>query len=381
LRRPYIDWLRGVAVLTMIEWHVLDAWSVRAGRARPTWTVIETIGGFAAPLFLFLAGVAIPFAIAAKQRRGESVGAAAWSVQKRGWEVFGIAHLFRFQSFLLNPTASWSSIFRPDILNILGLGLAGTSWLSGRLMRQAGRRGPRRSTGSSRSFVWLLVPAVVIFALTPMSRVWSWPADLPGRLEAYIRPGNGLGVFQIFPWAGYVPFGAFLGSVLLGARNDAEEHRVLLRIMAGGAIAAAFGAVGYFLDPNGPLVFWAGPYTSLLMRTGVMAAALAASKWVVAAQPASLLAPIILFGQTSLFIYIVHVELAYGVWSLPLHGNLPLAWSLAALAGVYVAMYFAATWWAQRPVRPWIPEQLRAAAEVRSSKYEVRKQAGSVVRL
>ena len=332
----------------MIEWHVLDAWSLRDGRVGTTWTVIQAIGGFAAPLFLFLAGVAIPFAISARQRRGDSVAAAAWSVQKRGWEVFGIAHLFRFQSFLLNPTATWSSIFRPDILNILGLGLAGTSWLSGRLLR-AGRR-----------YVWLLVPALLIFALTPMSRVWLWPAALPGRLEAYIRPGNGLGVFQIFPWAGYVPFGAFLGFVLLGARSDAEERRVLIRFMAGGALAAATGAIGYFIDPNSRIDFWAGPYTSLLMRTGFMTAALAASKWVVAAQPASLAAPIILFGQTSLFVYLVHVEFAYGVWSIPLHAALPLPWSLTALAGVYVAMYFAAKWWVARPARAWIPQHIRA---------------------
>jgi len=57
----------------------------------------------------------------------------------------------------------------------------------------------------------------------------------------------------------------------------------------------------------------------------------------------------------------VHVELAYGVWSLPIHGRLPLAWSLAALAGVYVAMYFAAKWWAGRPARPWIPSNLQPA--------------------
>jgi uncharacterized membrane protein len=336
-----------VAVLTMIWWHVLDAWTLQAGRGGLSWTLIQTIGGFAAPLFLFLAGVAIPFAISGKQRRGDSVAAAAWSVQKRGWEVFAIAHIFRFQSFLLNPTASLSSILRPDILNILGLGLAGTSWLSGRAMR------------SSRRALWLLVPAIAIFALTPMSRVWVWPAELPGRLEAYIRPGNGLGVFQIFPWAGYVPFGAFLGFLLLDARSDAAERRVLTWFLGAGALAAAIGAIGYYLDPNSRAMLWIEPYSSLLMRTGFLTAALAASKWVVAAQPTSLLAPLILFGQTSLFVYIVHVELAYGVWSLPLHGKLPLVWSLAALAGMYVAMYFAAKWWAQRPVRPWIPEQLR----------------------
>jgi hypothetical protein len=353
----------------MIEWHVLDAWSIRAGRGAPAWTMIQTIGGFAAPLFLFLAGVAIPFAIAAQQRRGANVTSAAWSVQKRGWQVFLIAHLFRFLSFLLNPTASISSLFRPDILNILGLGLAGTSWLSGRVMR------------ANRRAVWLLVPAIVIFALTPTSRIWSWPTLLPGVLEAYIRPGNGLGVFQILPWMGYVPFGAFLGSLLIHARDEGEERRVLLYFMVGGATAAAAGAIGYVIDPNSRLFFWAGPYASLLMRTGVMTAALAASKWVVAAQPASLLAPIVLFGQTSLFVYLVHVELAYGVWSLPLHGKLPLAWALVSLAGVYAAMYFAAKWWVQRPVRPWIPKEIMAAAEVQSSKFEVRKRAQPGVRL
>ena len=97
------------------------------------------------------------------------------------------------------------------------------------------------------------------------------------------------------------------------------------------------------------------------MHTGLMTAALAASKWVVAVQPASLLKPIVLFGQTSLFVYIVHVELAYGVWSIPFHSALPLRWSLAGLAAVYVAMYFAAKWWVSRPVRPWIPSNLQPA--------------------
>ena len=89
-----------------------------------------------------------------------------------------------------------------------------------------------------------------------------------------------------------------------------------------------------------------------------MTLALAASKWVVRAHPASLAAPVLLFGQTSLFVYVVHVELAYGVWSYPLHSALPLAWSLAGLFGMFVVMYFAARWWAQRPERPWIPAEL-----------------------
>ena len=346
MRRPYIDWLRGFAVLTMIEWHVLDSWSMRDGRGGPTWVVIETIGGFAAPLFLFLAGVAIPFAIGSRVRRGDDLQSGAWAAQKRGWEVFGIAHLFRFQSFLLNPAASWSSVFRPDILNILGLGLAGTSVLCGRAMR-------------SRRFLWLLVPAVAIFVLTPWSRLWWWPAHLPGRLEAYIRPGHGLGVFQIFPWAGYVPFGALLGLLLGEVKEEAAERRLLGRFAIGGLVAALAGAGGYFIDRANPAAMWIDAYSSLAMRCGVMTLALAASKWFVAAQPQIMISPILLFGRTSLFVYIVHVELAYGVWSYPLHYALPLGWSLAGLGGMYVLMYYAAGSWENRPARPWIAVNLQ----------------------
>ena len=57
----------------------------------------------AAPLFLFLAGVSVPFAIGAHVGRGADRRRAAWLVQRRGWQVFGLAHLFRLQSFLLNP--------------------------------------------------------------------------------------------------------------------------------------------------------------------------------------------------------------------------------------------------------------------------------------
>ena len=342
MRRVYIDWLRGVAVLCMIEWHVLDAWSLRAGRDTPAWMVVQTIGGFAAPLFLFLAGVAVPLAIAAHERRGATVRDAAWSLQKRGWQVFGIAILFKLQSFLLNPNAEWLYLFKPDILNILGLGLAATAWGSGRVL------------GSKRRYWWLLAAAVTVVILTPLSKSWWWPTLLPPRLEAYIRPVGTLGVFSLFPWLAYVPFGGFIGALLKDAQDDARERALLLKIaaVAGAVVVAGVAARAWLL-----------PYPDVL-RTSITAAAMAAallvSRWVVGVQPAILTAPAVLMGQTSLFVYLVHIELAYGVWSLPLHSALPLPWSLAGFAAMVVAMYYAARWWKARPAKTsWIPERLQ----------------------
>ena len=76
-RRAYLDWLRGVAVVCMIEWHVLDAWTMTTARERPIWIVFQVIGGMAAPLFLFLAGLAVPFAIDSHRRRGADPREAA----------------------------------------------------------------------------------------------------------------------------------------------------------------------------------------------------------------------------------------------------------------------------------------------------------------
>ncbi|MEO8070944.1 MAG: acyltransferase family protein, partial [Acidobacteriota bacterium] len=69
-RRPYIDWLRGIAVLIMIMWHSIDSWSVSDDRANFAFTTFTFFAGWAAPLFLFLAGVAVPFAAASQLARG-----------------------------------------------------------------------------------------------------------------------------------------------------------------------------------------------------------------------------------------------------------------------------------------------------------------------
>ena len=71
-RLGYIDWARGLAILIMIEAHVIDAWTGPAGRATPLFRHLMFVAGFAAPLFLFLAGVSVVLAAAARQARREA---------------------------------------------------------------------------------------------------------------------------------------------------------------------------------------------------------------------------------------------------------------------------------------------------------------------
>lgn len=357
-RRAYVDWLRGVAVISMIEWHVLDAWTSMDIRQSTIWLIIKIVGGFAAPLFLFLAGVAIPFAIQAQVSKGADRRRAAWLVQRRGWQVFGLAHLFRLQSFLFNPNGKWSGILKPDILNILGLGLAGTSWL-------VGRGGAR-----DRRIWWLVLPAVAILVLTPMAPHWWWPTQLAlihPRLEAYIRPVNGLGVFALFPWVAFVPIGAFIGLLMAESTDDAADLKRHRWFAIVGVTVAAIGfGIGAIEQPR--IAFWTKPWSMFLAQAGLMTAALSAARAFMnlstSGAMAALAAPVIRFGRTSLFVYWVHVELAYGFLSYPLHYALPLPWSMLGLGLMFVVMYYAAGWWEGRAAgTPWIPSHIRAVHE------------------
>jgi uncharacterized membrane protein len=353
-RRAYLDWLRGVAVLCMIEWHVISSWAAPEAHTSGFWPTLVLIGGQAAPLFLFLAGVSVPFAINSHISRGATPERASWLVQKRGWQVFLIAHLFRLQSFITNPHATWSSIFKPDILNILGLGLVATAWLTG-----LSRRNRASGEGGGRSLL-LIIPALVLL-LTPWSRSWWWPTLLPARLEAYIHP-NGYGVFELFPWFAYVPVGAFVGLILAAPRDQAGESRLHWRLALEGAVMVATGYSMASMPLPEPIAYWTAVPSQFVMQTGWMILGIwIAWLWMRTPVANATSGPLLLFGRTSLFVYWVHVEIAFGFISYPLHSRLRLPWAIAGFVLVTVIMYLAALWWSGRAKQPLIPVELRAA--------------------
>jgi hypothetical protein len=58
------------------------------------------------------------------------------------------------------------------------------------------------------------------------------------------------------------------------------------------------------------------------------------------------------FGRSSLFVYWIHVEIAYGIFTYPLHHRLPVAWSCVAFA-VFSALLYGAARLKSRIVADW----------------------------
>jgi uncharacterized membrane protein len=328
-RRTYLDVMRGIAVLIMIEAHVIDSWTRPGDRTSRAFGESMILGGFGAPLFLFLAGIGVAMSAGSKARRSGDPAAAARAVQKRGLQIFALAFVFRFQSYILSHAPAWTML-KVDILNIMGPAMvaAAALWALG-----------RRPSGRAVLFALAMVALVLA---TPPVRHLAALAGLPDSLEGYLRPIPGLTNFTFFPWAAFVMGGAVVGVILDSAAGPRADRRANLALGAAGLLLVAGAYQASFLPPLDPRsAFWTTSVSFFFLRFGLMVVALALA-WLWEQRPAAgrRWSPLQLMGRTSLFIYWIHVELVYGLLSHPLHGAFPLGWAWAAL-GVFSLLILA----------------------------------------
>ncbi|HEY3157721.1 MAG TPA: heparan-alpha-glucosaminide N-acetyltransferase domain-containing protein [Vicinamibacterales bacterium] len=338
-RRGYIDWLRGVSVLIMIEAHTLDAWTRLDARHGSTYGRAMIVGGFAAPAFLFLAGVALALAAGSRLRRGAGAGETAALARRRALQIFGLAFLFRLQSWLISGGDPVQALLKVDILNIMGL-----SMLAAALLWSAGRARWDRAA-------WMIAATVAVAMVTPVVRATPSISPLPDPIEWYIRPIPGRGTFTLFPWAGFLLAGVAIGLWLDAARTPDAERRVNVALAVLGLALVAGGFAASYLPPiYRESSFWTTSPTFFFVRLGILTLSLpVAYAWNALWTGRSVLQE---FGQASLFVYWIHVELAYGVLSGPIHKTLTLGQAFAAYAIFTVALFGAAKlknqivdWW------------------------------------
>jgi len=352
-RRGYLDWLRGLAVVIMVFWHTVDAWTAAQDKLTGAFWYCMLIGGFAAPIFLFSAGVSTALSTGGRLRRGQDPWTAAWPMVRRGGWIWVLAILFRIQSYLLSGGATLYGILKVDILNVMGPSIALAALCLG-------------LTRSASSRVYACLAATCVFAfLTPLVRVSTTIQSWPDPIEWYFRPWAGRTTFTFFPWAGFVLAGAAVG-VLLDRTTDREaERRLIVRFAAGGLALWALATASAYLPPlAGDTDFWRSAPSFFFIRVGVVVTLVVLAYWweqrPVVFASGRLFSPLMQFGLTSLFIYWVHVEMAYGGLSKPIRGELHLPVSLVAFALFLTAMLglsilktrLAARWRTARPAEP-----------------------------
>jgi uncharacterized membrane protein len=351
-RLAYIDCARGIAVLLMIEAHTVDAWTqLGAARHSTAFRNATVLGGFAAPLFLWLAGLGVALAAArTAERHGRR--AAVEAACRRGTEIFLLAFLFRLQALLLTPGGEVLSLFRVDILNIMGPAMIAAGVLSG----------VTRTTGE-RAMALSLATAAVAMA-TPIVRASGAVDLLPVWLQWYVRPAGDMTTFAMLPWAAFVFAGAVAG-VVISASIGGGERRAHAALAAAGA---ALIAVGFWTAARPTIYavssFWTSSPTWFAIRLGIVTITLSAlyavdrlrargSETVAGGIVSWLEMRLARTGRASLFIYWIHVELVYGYASWLWRHRLPLWGTAIACAAFCVVMYQAIA------VRDWLVTRRR----------------------
>jgi uncharacterized membrane protein len=358
-RRAYIDWARGIAVLVMIEAHAVDAWTRAADKTSHVYRDATILGGFAAPMFLWLAGLGVVFAATRTAERTGRRAQAVEAIVRRGLVIYLLAFLFRLQAFVVSPGNHVVTLFRVDILNIMGPAIvaAGLAWAVAR---------------SARMRVTVFAAIAVGFTmLTPIVRASPLVDRLPLWLQWHLRPAGDMTVFTLLPWGGFVFAGAAVGVLVASARDALDERRANAALAVCGAALIVLG----FYTAGRPSIytsssFWTSSPTWFAIRVGILMVALSslfgleqavrrreavgnreARGWVPAVLT-SWQAPLERLGQHSLFIYWIHVELVYGYFSWLWWHRLPL-WGAAIGYGIFCALIYRAIGWRDRFVDFW----------------------------
>lgn len=324
-RRGYLDWLRGLAVMIMIEAHVLDSWTRVDQREAPLFAWSMLTGGFGAPLFLFLAGLSVVLSAGAKARTTGDDRKAASLVVRRGLQIFALAFLFRLQAIVLS-WGTWRSILKVDILNVMGLAIMAAAglWAIGRTAR--GR------------LVVFAAATLAVALLTPPARGAALLGGLPDPVEAYLRPVAPYTSFSFLPWLGFVFAGACAGVLIAQTITPEAERRLNWQLSAAGLLLAAGGyAASYLPSLSVHSQFWTSSPSFFLIRTGVLVALIGvAYAWQQRPGGVAAWSPLRQLGRTSLFVYWIHIELVYGLVVRPLHKSLTLgqAWLGVLIVGL-----------------------------------------------
>jgi uncharacterized membrane protein len=343
MRRAYLDWARGLAVLLMIEAHTTDAWTRAGDKSTAAFGVAAALGGFAAPLFLWLAGLSIALAAARPilQERGRAAQAEA--ICRRGLEIFILAFVFRLQAFIVTPGGHPVKIFRVDILNVMGPAIAAAGIVWGLAPSRAGR------------ILSCAAAATFIAGATPIVRAARSVDTLPVWIQWYLRPAGEYTAFTMLPWAGFVFAGAACGALVAATRDASDEGRLQTWLAMFGA---GLVALGWYTSTRPSIYqqssFWTSSPTWFAIRVGLLMIGVSALHAVgrLGSRLQLTWGPLERLGRSSLFVYWIHVELVYGYASWLWRGRLPL-WGAALGCVAFSALMYGTVIWRDRLVERW----------------------------
>jgi uncharacterized membrane protein len=306
-RIVFLDLLRALAVMMMVEGHTIDVLLLDEYRSNDYlgFKLWQFTRGMTAPIFLLTAGTVFIYLLRSTALPFRDNPRVAKGV-KRALLLFALGYLLRFPSpsiigIFSAPDEQWRAFWIVDALQSIGMGVL--LLLVGAFLSEKLRLNDLAVFGCGGLF---------FFACAPFFEQIAWNEWLPAPIAAYFYSGSG-SLFPLFPWAGYVMFGGVLGAYLACADRRPEPTGLSRRlIIAGMALLALYyyaeslKAAGY-----GSAHFWASNPDLAPLRLGsvlLLIVPIALLSVRVRVVPPTLLT----VGRRTLPIYLLHLVILYG---------------------------------------------------------------------
>jgi uncharacterized membrane protein len=331
-RFPFLDWMRGLAVLVMIQCHTINSFTRMDLRESGPYVLSQFVGGMAAPLFLLMAGMTTAFQMESLERREPSPW-RRWAISlRRAGYILTIAFTFRFTNWLFSmPHASAAELTKVDILNCMGVGMAA-------LAVAAVFEGNERIR-------FAVLAGVAIAAASPLMANLDW-SGTPKLLQEYLVPGPGRGRFPFFPNVAYIAFGQAIGALVKRTAEERVDRLMQWSMLIGFSmifIAQYFSNLPYSLYRNAN--FWTDSPALVTIRVGICLMTLAGAylwtEYCAGARWSWMQA----MGKNSLMVYWVHVMIVYGSLVQPLKRTLSVEQSAVATIIVTLMMVLLSALW------------------------------------
>jgi len=333
----FIDLLRAIAVLQMVQGHTVDVLLSQVFRTAefPIYNIWYFLRGMTAPIFMFTAGTTFTYLFKSVKKPFEENYRVKKGIRRALLLLF-IGYILRYPSWTIvdfsEVTAeNWQTFFIVDVLQLIGFSLLLLLLI---LFFTAKLK--------LNFMVTFISSAVLIFLASPFMENINWISYLPAPVIAYLYSGSG-SLFPLFPWAGYVISGAVLGSYL--AQNPmvfktSRFSKFLAILGLSFSLIALFSYLilqAYGIEIINPQVT---PNT-IFFRMGFVLLLTALVSYI-SLKVDRIPHLIILVGRNTLLIYVVHLIILYGsIWTPGLNllwGNSLSGWQSFGAAVIMIAL-------------------------------------------
>jgi acyltransferase len=305
-RIPFIDIMRGVAVVVMVMGHSIDSVLSLDERTTEAFRLYDAVRGFTAPIFLFVAGFAFTIVT---ERYWTAYRAFSPRLRRRlgtvaGLFVIGYLLHLPFLSFhklvVATKPEEFAQLFQVDVLHCVAASMVLLQVLTffSRTPSTFGRNA--------------LIATGVIVLTAPLIWLVDFTPTIGPILAPYLNQSR-TSIFPIFPYSAFMLAGAGIAHYYLASLAAGKED-AFFRSLLGVAVIAGAGGILFDLVPFAlypPHDYWKTSPNFYLVR---MCAVLVVTWGFFRMRhiPERIRRPLVMLGQASLFVYVVHLMVVYG---------------------------------------------------------------------